>query len=114
MLRNGRGFSLIEALVSLAIAAVFIPSLLGWLYPRHDSTSPQARLYAAGLLEDQVGKIIEERKIPPLPLEEKDLQGIEWTVFYTQEKKGSETCVRGLAVRLHRDTVYSMAGCFHE
>jgi|GEM_PF-5891386 len=110
-----RGFTLIEALVSLVIASTFLWGVAGWLWPRPGTPDAAKILYANALLEEHLSEIIETRTMPvELLWQEKRVDYPVWSVFYITHNSGLETCITATAVFNHVDTISSMAGCFYE
>ena len=109
------GFSLIEALVALAIASTILWVIAGWLWQRPGENDAEKVTYATSLLQEQLAGIIENKRVPPDSMwQEKQTEYPVWTVFFSAKYSSDETCVKATAVRIHIDTVSSMVGCFHE
>jgi len=108
------GFTLVESLVALAIASSLLIPLAGWLWHQQLSEKPMLRMYASGLLEDQITRCIILHKVPQFAYCEKDLRGHEWIVEFHSDSLQGETCVNATAIHQARDTVGTMSGCFHE
>lgn len=108
------GFTLMEALVSLAIASALLIPISGWLWNNRDHNLAPARLYATGLLQHVLTQCVMKHAVPEFPWRERDMTGGRWVVYFRAETSQKETCVTGLAVRNDRDSLATAVVCYYE
>lgn len=113
-MKRNSGFTLLEALISLAIASTLIIPISGWLWSSQTQNGVSKKLYAVGLLEDQLTQQVMLKQVPSRNYYERDELGRSWEIQWSSRVSGDETCLTGVAILNQKQSLGSASVCYYE